>query len=315
MYLMKCEISIGKYSFTQCKSVKIEHSTEMLIDTAIIELPLQAFVLNKSYIDLNKEIKRGNKVEIKLGYNNELNPEFVGFVKKTVVKDFLQIECEDLMYSLAVRLDNKVFVNTNLKEVVNYAIADTEIVLDNLPDIEFDKFTVYNNNGIDVISNLENDYGLEAFFTSQNKLFVGLANTYSSGSAVYDLQRNIIANNLVYMRESDRNLKIKAVSIQKDNSRLEVDIGDKEGEQRTLYFSNIKDKKTLTEFAEAELRKLIYNGFEGDFTAFLRPILQTGMTCKIIDNKIDKGNYYVSKVTTTFNSSGGRRTGTLGVKL
>ena len=63
-------------------------------------------------------------------------------------------------------------------------------------------------------------------------------------------------SNLEWRNEDDEKLKIKAVSIRSDNTKLEVEAGDADGNTRTLYFFNIDDEASLKAKAEAKINEL-----------------------------------------------------------
>ena len=129
---------------------------------------------------------------------------------------------------------------------------------------------------------------------------------------------NVITDNLIFRRKEDQKIKITAVSILKNGTKIEVkDIGDKDGENRTIHFNNVSDKNVLEQQAKAMLDKLKYSGLSGDFTAFGYPITKHSDTIRFFDDlKPEKnGVYLAKKVTTTWGVSGFRRKIQLGVRV
>jgi hypothetical protein len=145
-------------------------------------------------------------------------------------------------------------------------------------------------------------------------LFVGLPYTeFETLEPVrYHFQRNIVANsdNLSYQKAEDMKVKVKAISILPNNKRIEVTVGDKEGEERTLHTYNEKDKDKLKIWAESQLDRLKYEGYTGDFMGYGVPYPKHSGAVSIYDDRyIERRNvsYVVDKVTTTWGKGGFRR--------
>lgn len=318
MYTLVSNITIGDYQFEGVHSVNIERSAKMLADTAIIELPLQAVFENKDKKNIAKQIKRGDAVTIELGYDNNLEFQFKGFVKSVTAKEKTVIECEDNAFLLRKNIENKSFQNTTLQEVMQYIATQTNVELSNdLPEINFSSFILQNVTGLQAVKQIKDKYGLQIFFQYDGKLYAGLAYTYDTGDVIYDLQKNVIQSDLEFKSEDELLYKIKAISIQKDNSRIEVEFGDDDGEQRTFYFYDIEDKTQLEELAKEELQRVKYTGYQGTLTAFGLPPAKYGMTATIKDANYPQreGNYYISSVKMEFGQNGYHNTVELGIKL
>ena len=78
MYLLNWHITIGKYSVQTLKEVKITTSVLNLSDTATIEMPGQ--YLN-TWRRIEDKVHVGDAVTIRLGYGNDLETEFTGYLK------------------------------------------------------------------------------------------------------------------------------------------------------------------------------------------------------------------------------------------
>ena len=94
-------------------------------------------------------------------------------------------------------------------------------------------------------------------------------------------------------------------------------MGDKDGELRTFHTSIISDEKKMEEMAQAELKKLKYDGFDGSVKSFLIPYAEHAMAAVIQDREhpAREGKYFIKKVVTTYGSSGARRDVTISNKL
>ncbi len=317
MFILNNLIKIGKYTFKRVKDVEIERGIHQLGATAKITLPTQAVNKGK-VIDLAKELKQGDEVEITLEYEKVYTGiEFKGFVKRIKEGMPIVVECEDMIYKLRSKNFQKSWKATTLKDVLNHIIAGTGIKIKGTPpDVNLKTFYLKNVNGAEALKKIKEQYGLSVYFETDSQLYVGLAYTNKTGTVKYDLLKNIVKSDLKYREAKDIKLKVKAIHIKKDNSKIEETAGDTDGEQRTLYFYELDDPKKLKERAEEEIKKYKYSGYEGSLTSFLVPQAVPAMTAQITDTQFGrKGSYFVEKVKTRFGTSGARREVHLGIKL
>lgn len=321
MFILKGHITIGDYNFKAITEVEITHSVDELSDTAIIKMPAKFKVKQTGEEKFTEEaIKVGDKVSITLGYEGEYEGvEFKGFVASIGGKIPLEIKCEDAIWQLRRKNINKAFGKVMLKEVLTELVSGTQVELaDNIPEYSLDKFIIKNKNGAKVLEDLKNNHCMTAFIDDDGKLYVGLKQTTNIGqSAVYDLNYNIVENNLEYKTAEQRKIRVKYTYIAKDNKRKSVEVGDEDGEQRTFTTSIVSDGKKLKEVAETELKNLKYDGFEGSIKSFLIPYATRGMAAVIKDKEHPnrEGKYFIKKVVTSFGTSGARRTVHISNKL
>ncbi|MEG2067708.1 MAG: hypothetical protein RRZ65_08740, partial [Tannerellaceae bacterium] len=146
--------------------MKIKRSIYSLGATAIIKVPVTAVLKHAgeapTHIETAQVIKVGDKIEIRLGYDNQFNTEFVGYVKRLNYKVPLEIECEDEYYN--TRSVNCVFSKkeTTLKYCLNNILP--EIKLGSCVDLTLKNFIVNNKPGSWVLGLLKKEYGLTVFF-------------------------------------------------------------------------------------------------------------------------------------------------------
>lgn len=307
-FTLTCNIEIGAYRFRQVNEVKIESSWQQLADICTIKLA-------KLGDRLKEAINEGDPVKVILGYEGKYEGvEFEGFVRRKNPNIPYEIECEDSVYPLRfINLSNS-WRSTTLEEVVNYIIDGTGIeLIGELPEVKFAKFRLNQLNGAQALQKIADEYGLAVYFRG-NKLFAGLAYTDDQGEVNYDFSRNTIDTDLQFRKAEDVKLKVNAVGILKNNTKIEVQTGDSEGDQRTLHFYGVTDKATLEKLAKEEIQKYKYNGYDGDFNTFLVPRCVHGMTANVLDPEFPEraGSYHVDKVVTTFGMNGARRNITLG---
>jgi hypothetical protein len=312
------ELKIANLQFDKVINCSIDKTTRLLSNVATIELPLSAVFENTRRLSLPNEIKRGDKVSIKLGYDAELVHEFEGFVLDVSDNDKTIIKCEDSMYLFRKPVDNKLFKKTKLKDILTYVVSGSGIQLNSdIPEIEFDSFLLKNVTAIQALQKIKDNYGLLIYLDNSGALFCGLSYQYDAGNVTYNLQEKLIDNKLEYKESEDLKFRIKAVSLLKNNTRLEIETGDEDGDQRTLYFRNIKDKVKLTELAKQEIEKYKYTGYRGSLTGFGLPYATFGMKATIKDSNYParEGDYYIEGVNVKFGQDGFSRKCELGVKL
>jgi len=328
MFILTCAITIGSYRFTRAEGVEIEKSSRLLADLAVIKVPSYAYIAGER-VEPAKIFKAGDRVTIELGYEGVYGGvEYSGFVKHISEGNPIEIECEDNTWLLRQRNYTQSWRSTTIKEVLEYVTSDSGIELaGDVPDIALKPFYLKNVNGAQVLERLKTDYGLTVYFDRDCRLYAGLAYKEDRGLIRYTLpyrnnnqnklyEVNVISSSLKYRRAEDVKLRIRAVHIRQDNTLLEVECGDPEGELRTLYSYDIANAKQLKEWAETEISKYKYTGYEGNITTFLIPYSEYGMTARVVDPQYGHdGLYYIEAVKTSYGQSGARREVELGIRV
>lgn len=321
MFILDGKATIGNFTFNSVHEIEITKSVEELSDTAIIKLPTRFKVRqNGSQQFTENAVKVGDKVVITLAYEGKYSGvEFMGFVKKISPKIPLEIHCEDALWMLRRKNITKSWSATTMKEILSEVVKGTSIELaDNIPNIKLDKWIIKNANGAQVLESLKKDLLMTIFINDEGKLYCGLQQLTNIGqTVVYDLNYNLVENNLEFKSKEDRRIKVKYTYIDKENKRKSIEVGDADGEQREYHTSVISDVNQLEKMALAEIEKLKYDGFDGDVSSFLIPYATRGMKAKIIDKEHPnrEGNYFIKKVVTTFGTGGARRKVSIGNKL
>lgn len=322
MFVLTSEIKIGQFTFRSISEVEIIKSIEELSDTATIKMPSKFIVRQNGEEKLvENALKVGDKVSIKLGYEEKYEGiEFTGFVVAIGSKIPLEIKCEDAMWLLRRKNITHAFNDkTPLKTILQKVVENTEIELsDKIPDVEVEKFIIRNVNGTQVLQKLKEHLALSIYLDSEGKLYAGLEQLNNlHKEAIYDLNYNLVENNLEYKTAEQKRLRIKYTYMDSKNKKKSVEVGDKDGELRTFHTSIISDEKKMEEMAHAEMQKLKYNGFEGSVKSFLIPFSTNGMTAVIKDKEHPnrEGKYFIKKVVTSFGNNGARREISISNKL
>ena len=317
-FVLTCDVTVGNYRFRQVNEVRVEKSWRELGDRCTIKLPS----VKKRLQEL---IKAGDPVKVTLWYLGQpQHVEFEGFVRRVLPNIPFELECEDNVYLLRKTNLSKSWKGTTLKEIVKYLVDQTNAkhssrftMYGQIPDVNFEQFRLSNANAAHALEKLKEEYGLTSYFRG-TELFVGLAYQQNPGTVKYSLAWNVIEYDLKERKEEDFELKVKVIGIRKDNTRVEVEVGDKNGEHRTIFKYNVVDKAQLTKLGEEELKKLKFTGFEGTLKTFLYPYAEPLMTADLKDPLYSErraGAYIIDSVTTEFSTEGARREIELGVKL
>lgn len=326
MYTLCHEVTIGQHRLASVESVEIESSQSFLADRCSIKVPSQ--VRGKAY-NLEGKLKRGDKVTVKLGYNNDLRTEFQGYVKHLRPNSPFEIECEDALYLFRKPITNKILKTATAPGIAQYVVdeinkqvatTDKIKLVTDFKGFEFSKFAIHEANGFEVLDKLRQETGL-AVFMRGNDLHLHLLYTYkpANGDVKYDFARNVRdTTNLEYQNASDAQIFVKVIGRDAKGKKIEGTAGEKGGDVRTIQRPTVSTPKTLQDIAEQTRKGLIYTGYKGSINGWLLPYCEVGYTAKIVDPDYAEreGKYYVSGVRTTFNGSqGGVRNVQLGIKI
>ncbi len=322
MFVLGAHITIGGKTFTRVNQVEIESSAKVLEDKAVIKLPTSARLEREgefiSEVETAKTFKVGDEVRINLGYDGELKEEFRGFVSKIKPGTPLEIECLDAVWLLRRKNCKASFKNTTLRSLLQFILEGTGIELKGqIPTINYKVFYLKNVTAASALQKLKDDYGLTLFLKNFNQLYVGLTSATDNVIVKYGLGENMIENDLEWVNDGDTRIKVKAVHIKKDNTKIEKEFGDADGELRTVFFYDLDNPADLEKMALAESNKYKYEGYKGGLETFLIPSAQVGNVARLRDKQFaDRaGDYLVDKVVTTFGTGGARRKIELGLKV
>lgn len=326
MFVLNADIQVisnGKtLSFTRVNEIEIESSAKVLEDTARIVLPTTARLERQgefiSEVETAKQFSVGDQIAIQLGYNGELREEFYGFISKIKPGTPLEIECVDAVWLLRRKNLNKSFRTVQLDELLLYIIEGTGIqLIGEIPTINFKKFYLKNVTAAFALQKLKEDYGLTIYLKNFTDLHVGLTSYTDNVQVKYSLGVNVIDNDLEWVNEEDTRIKIKAVHVRANNTKIEKEYGDADGELRTIYFYDIDAGESLEKLAKLEAEKYKYSGYKGGISTFLLPSVEVGNVAVLTDPDYTEraGSYLVDKVVTTYGTNGAKRKIELGLKV
>lgn len=330
MLRLRSEVTIvgdQTWVFDALSSCTIVEDTGNLTDTCVIELP-KKISWQGGKTGSRPPIKRGDNITVKLGYtppgtppsDSDLKLRFVGFVRRVDAKAPVKIECEDEMFLFKlIPVKQKGFAATKLKELIGFLLEGTGInyhLIDK--DIDLGHYRITRPTIAQELNELKRERGLKAYFRHLNDesvLYVGYDYSFdwkNKESFIYS--KNIIAEELEYRRAEDIKLKVKATSVDRNNKRIELEMGDKDGEEIQVFVYNV-NHDTLKVFAEKALDQYKYTGYQGSIETFGEPVVHK---CDVAHIEISDGNggdYLIKKVEVNFGINGYRQKIELGPVL
>lgn len=312
MIRLSSKVEIGKYTFNGLVAVQIETSWDTFTDTAALVFPLR-LDWDKTLKDY---IKRGDRVKIYLGYDDNNRLAFQGFIKSIKASIPVEIELEDMAYLF--KRENITFSipDASLADVLDKVVPGNVPIAAQPDNLGLAAFRISNMTPAQVLDEISQHY-FQKFWFRDGQLYAGLAYwPETRQSHRFHFQRNIISHDLEYLDEDQVNIKLKVISVDKDNVKKEYEYGDPEGEQRTIYYYN-KEKADIDAIAEEEISRMRFTGYRGSFETFGEPYCNHGDEVILADNEYPErnGSYLVKAVRRSFGDGGYRQEIELDVKL
>ena len=314
---MSWNIRIGGFRLRMVEKVSIKRSVELLSDTATITLP--GTVFNKA-INIEDKIKVGDAVEIELGYNDDLKPEFKGYLKAIKTDGgSLTLELEDDIYLFRKSVKDEEMKDASVKNIlanICSQVGGFSVSCDY--DFTYDKFVINNATGYDVLKKIQ-DEASPNIYLKDKVLHVHPQYAEIFGEARFDFSRNIERDgtDLKYKSEDERKLLVVVEGTDETGATVSVEKGTTGGDKMTVKLPGVSTKASLESKAKAVLEQKVYTGYEGSFQTWLVPYVDAGYKVRITDPdyEVKDGTYYVLSVETTFSKDGGVRKITLGKRL
>lgn len=310
MIVLTCKISINNLVFDFVNKTEAETAWQVLTDRATIVIPRNVKI-DKDRI--TEYIKTGDSVKIELGYDDKLEVVFSGYVTHIKPRVPIEITCEDSMWKLKQLNISYNVRKESLKDVLTRFFKGYKL---DVEDTSISRMYIDKLSGSRLLEKLKNEYSLYGFFRGETLVVGKQYNPETANEVKFRLHYNIIDDDLIYKTKDQVKLKVKAISNNADGSKSEVEIGDLEGETRTLKFYN-QSMTELKKAAHREYNRLMYDGWRGSFTAFGEPFVKHGDIVEIqYERETEKtGRYWVDKVKYSFGTNGYRQTINLGAKV
>lgn len=312
----KVEISgeAGSWTFEKITSCEIERDADALTATCKLTLPRKV----KWEGQTSNPIRRGDKIKVWLGYDDDLELAFVGYVLRKGFKTPIEIFCEDEMFMLKQKpCVKKAYKSVDIQTLLSDQNLGYDIKV--LGEQSIGQYRTNFETVAELLAHLKEN-SIRTFFRSEDGkpvLYCGVLFDHGTElRQVFETGVNIISDSsLDEQKAEDVKIKLKVVSLQPDNKKkIKVEVGDADGERRTLHCYG-KTEAEAKAWGEQELERLKRDGLTGSFQTFGHMLLDR---LDIIGIKIDgerKGKYQIQKNTITYGSSGFRQDITLGPRV
>ncbi len=269
---LTCEITIGDYLFTEANSVTIRSGRNLLVGTArIILANIDTAISNPTVLD--NAINVDDPVTIKLGYDGDNKLEFTGFVKEKRPNAPFEILCEDAMRDMRTPF-SKNYAAVKLIDLIKELVPDAHIYA--LPEITLTDFRVNKATKLQVLNEVKNTYpGIDIYYRN-GVMYAGYPYLEKGGNHIYyHLQDTIQKHDMVFTKEGDLKIRVEAISMMADGSKVELVVGDAGGDSTTLHYTNLPEAE-LKKQAEIHLKQLKIRGYKGTVTTWGIPFAKHG---------------------------------------
>jgi len=296
---------------------EIISSVDNLADIATIVLPESIF---NTVLNFEGKVKRGTQVLIKMGYDGNIETEFIGYVKDITNNDnSLKILCEDALFLFRVGIPDVELKPTSTTKILEYLIKNIDPTYNIVStyNINYEKFTIHQATGYDVLKKIQSETKANIFFNTETRtLNIHPPYTFKGGEIFYSMQKNIENSSLEFNNKLDSKVEVTIESIDVKGKVISVTSGTTGGNKVTLKVGAM-DIASMKKIANAEVLKKSAAGYEGSFDTWLIPFVKPTYSARIKDEDYPEKTayYYIKSVTTHLSEGGGKRTITPGIKL
>lgn len=308
MLKLTCEVTIYStktWTFNRVTEVEIVKDSESLTDTCKLTLPKKVRWHNEERVP----IKRGDKVSVSLGYDGNNTHAFSGYVTNIGIKTPLVISCEDEMFRLKqLKAVKKAYKQATIKQLLDDQNIGCEVKV-----LGKQSIGAYRQNAETVAELLNSlaEQGVHSFFRVEEGkpvLYAGVLFDHSAPRRqVYDNHKNIIDDSSLERQVAeDMKIRVKAISLNENNKKTTVEVGDTDGEVRTIHRRAVSEAE-LKEWAEQELTRLKRDGLTGELEVFGGEIIDKLDVIGIVIDGKKQGEYQVKKNTITYGTGGFRQ--------
>ena len=268
-------------SFSQANSCKVVSSLFSLTDTCTITLGRKRKWKDENVTDLTEIIKRGDAIEVKLGYGDAIETVFKGYLTAVKTGTPVTIECENEAWKLKqMPIANKDYESLAMADFVSEFLSSYKVVS---ADVNFGEVRINGENTVaGVLDYFMKNYPVRFFFRGDT-FYATLAHTLLMQDGAIETHkfkwgRNVVKDNLKYTLAEDVKVQIVCKVILQDNTKLEwkepqdaTDAGI-----RTFLVPGAKNLDDLKRYAQDMLKTFKVDQMEGTFTAFAEPSVKKG---------------------------------------
>jgi hypothetical protein len=315
MLRLNSQVTIGNFRLPAITDIRIESSQNLLLDFASVEFfGSKKDTKGKKILDF---IKNGDQVEIKLGYNDNLNTYFKGFLTQIATgSDKVRLDCLDEGYAYANLSTTKYYKikKTTFKKLISTIAPSIPL---NVVDAEIGDWEIQKDVQIfEIIDEIKNKIGVYPYFRN-GILTMGVVDINATFTA--DFQKNCPSsgedNKLEVSFGLNSGKHVKGVSRGVFNNKTGIitsyysDKGVSSTQPNGTTIGTIEIPnltiQDLNELLKIKYESLNNKGLVGEITTYGEPRVKHGMACKIQDiYRLDVNNteVYINTVNTFFNN-------------
>lgn len=308
------------WKFNAVADCKIVEDVSTLTDTCEIQLPKKIKWQEAISKNGKPPIKRGDKITIRLGYDDDLETRFTGFIRSVDAKVPITIKCEDGMFILkSHKVKPRAFKNASLHEIVSYLLEGTNIKFQLMDkNIKVGNWRLTKTHASEELQELKEKMMLSSYFRTINKesvLYIGLAYPLDNRKKVKFIHgKNIIDEDFEYRDKEDIRVRCEAQSFNGKKKKVTYEYGDKDGDLIKIRMDGLTEAE-LKKYAIQAVERYKQSGFKGSFETFGQPEVSK---CDMVEIHASDGNsgvYLVKKIEIDFGMNGYRQKIELGQPL
>lgn len=326
MYKLTSKITIKFNNGTQtveipfCTEIEVVSSINNFTDTAKITLPRKIKVNDEL---LYTKIKKGDKVIIEAGYDENLRTIFTGYIRKVVQGTPIVYECENEAFKFKqIKLQKAIYPKLSILEFCTKYV--TGYVMD-IADFALGEVRINEDVTLaQVFEYFMSNYPCKFFF--RNGGFFGVLPSTMAYKAndvrVIKLKvgDTVITDNTTYELAEDVNLQIICKVILKNNVKLESKRPKelKDAEVRTFFCPTATNQAELDAQADNYLKTFKVDRITGDLTTFGEPYVRKLDLVHLYSEEFPEKNdkkFIVEEVVYSYGQSGYRQKIKLGGQI
>jgi hypothetical protein len=313
------QITVGGVVLPEVVGVEVQHDFRELTSRATLRLPLSGAYRIQQVEQL---FPVGAPVTIRLGYDQVLAPEFIGFVLSARPAEVVEVVCENAAFRLKREARTGSIPTGPLSALVRQLLPD-DIDLAPSPDVVIDPWRLVRHTPAEVITRACRQIGLYCFFRTRGPVgserevcYIGRPYADEGRRTIpLNLQRDVPEIGIEFRLAADNPIRLTAINRLRTGKIKKITVGDSGGVERTRHYYGLSDK-ALDREARAALTDMRYDGLTGELTCYGLPYIQHGDLVALTD-ELDpqrSGTYYVDATRVTFDQGGYRRRIKIGPK-